>query len=300
MTSSDSLQIHGVIPALVTPFNDSGELDTDAIRRLTGFLLEAGVHGIMTVGGTGEFPLLTRDERRLVTEIVTKESEGHVPVIAGIMSCATAEAILLARDAADAGASAVIMTPPYYYPLPEQVVADHFRAVARDSSLPLIAYNNPGYTGHNISPNLIADLVGEGTVIGLKQSNADLGQLVESLRLVASRAPVLTGIDSQFVSTLVVGAVGIFSTAACAVPAKVVAIYDAAISGDYESAAALQMDLQPLNRFFEYDPGYVAPCKEVLSLQGICGSLVRSPLPDLSADQRSELKAAFAAVSQSA
>lgn len=293
-------KIHGVIPALVTPFTDNGELDTEALRRLTAFVLDAGVHGIMTVGGTGEFPLLSRDERARVTAIVAEETDGRVPVIAGIMSCATAEAILLARDAADAGAEAVIMTPPYYYPLPDDTVADYFRSVARESPLPLIAYNNPGYTGHNIAPRLIAELIADGTVFALKQSNADLGQLVESLRLVASRAPLLTGIDSQFVSSLVVGGVGIFSTAACAVPAQVVDIYNAAIAGNYQLAAELQMNLQPLNRFFEYDPGYVAPCKEVLSLQGICGSLVRSPLPKLTADQRDEIKAAFAAVSQSA
>jgi 4-hydroxy-tetrahydrodipicolinate synthase len=287
-----SLQLRGVVPAVVTPFSSSGEIDVDALRRITGFLIARGVHAIMTVGGTGEFPLLDRAERKLVTEVVAVEAAGRVPVIAGIGACATRDAIVFARDAAAVGAHAVIMTPPYYFPLPDTALLAFYRAVAAES-LPLVAYNNPTYTGNNLSPRLIAQLVEDGAIFAVKQSNSNLGELVEVLRLTEGRVPVLTGIDSQFVSSLAVGASGVFSTAAAAVPDEVVGIYDAFSAGDLRAARARQIRLQVLNRFFEYEPGYVAPCKEVLALQGLCGRFVRAPMPELTEGERAEIAAAF-------
>lgn len=289
---TSSADIRGVVPAIVTPFTSSGEVDVEALSRITAFLIAGGVHAIMTVGGTGEFPLLSRTERQLVTEVVARTVAGRVPVIAGIGACATREAIEFAADAAAAGANAVIMTPPYYFPLPNPALLAFYRAVAAES-LPLVAYNNPAYTGNNLSPQLIAQLVEEGVIIALKQSNANLGELVEVLRLTGGKIPVLTGIDSQFLSSLAVGARGVFSTAASAVPKEVVAIYSAFSIGDLAGAKEQQLRLQVLNRFFEYEPGYVAPCKEVLALQGLCGRQVRPPMPELTDVERREIASAF-------
>jgi 4-hydroxy-tetrahydrodipicolinate synthase len=286
------LTVRGVIPAIVTPFSPKGELDVEALSRITTFLIDQGVHAIMTVGGTGEFPLLDRHERKLVTEVVAVAAAGRVPVIAGIGACATRDAIDFASDAAAAGAQAVIMTPPYYYPLPDTALLAFFRAVAAES-VPLVAYNNPTYTGNNLSPRLIAQLAQDGTIVAVKQSNSDLGELVEVLRLTEGRVPILTGIDSQFLSGLAVGASGVFSTAATAVPCEVIAIYDAFLSGDLGGARVRQIRLQVLNRFFEYEPGYVAPCKEVLALQGLCTRVVRAPMPELTENERTEIGSAF-------
>src|SRR5919197_4320914 len=106
----------GVIPAIPTPFTDGGrEVDVDALRRLVHHVVDGGVHGIMTTGGTGEFPHLSREERRVVTEAVVAETAGAVPVYAGTAACSTWEAVALGEDAAAAGASAVILTPPFYF-----------------------------------------------------------------------------------------------------------------------------------------------------------------------------------------
>jgi dihydrodipicolinate synthase/N-acetylneuraminate lyase len=173
----------------------------------------------------------------------------------------------------------------------------HFEDVAGADVLPVVVYNNPLYTGNNLSPQLIAALMELPNVIGLKQSNDDLGQLVEALRLSASSGRSLcTGIDSQFYPALCVGARGIYSTAAAIVPSQMVRLYDLAQAGDHAAARAQHELLQPLNRFLEYDPGYVSPTKEALELMGIGCGPVRRPLPDFPDEERPALREALAAL----
>ncbi len=291
-------RLHGVIPAIPTPFTADGRaVDEAALRRVVRHVVDGGVHAIMTTGGTGEFVHLSREERRRVTEIVASEAAGAAPVIAGTAACSTWEAIALGEDAAAAGADAAILTPPFYFRIPDDMLHRHFADVAAASALPVVVYNNPLYTGNNLSPQLVASLMELPNVIGLKQSNDDLGQLVEALRLSGgSGRSLCTGIDSQFYAALCVGARGIFSTAAAIVPSQMVRLYDLAQAGDHEAARAQHELLQPLNRFLEYDPGYVSPTKEALELMGIGCGPVRRPLPDFPDEERGALRDALAAL----
>jgi len=283
----------GVIPAIVTPFTESGEVNEPGLRELTDYMIDGGVHGIMTSGGTGEFPHLSREEKKLVTGVVADQARGRVPVIAGTAACSTREAILLSQDAKEAGAQAVIVTSPYYFMLPEEALFDHYQAIASEVDLPLVLYNNPTYTGNNLSPQLIARLASTPGIIGMKQSNADIGQFVEVVRLVDPSFAVLTGIDSQFYPTLCIGGVGIFSSAAAVIPKQMVEVYNASVEGRHEDARELHMKVQALNRFLEYDPGYVAPCKEALTLLGLPAGPVRRPLPDLTTEERAGVRQAL-------
>jgi 4-hydroxy-tetrahydrodipicolinate synthase len=288
--------LHGVIPAIPTPFAaDGSSVDEAALRRVVRHVVDAGVHGIMTTGGTGEFPHLSREERRLVTAVVAEECAGAVPIYAGTAASSTWEAIALTEDAAAAGATAAILTPPFYFGIPEDMLARHFRDLAAADVLPIVVYNNPLYTGNPLSPALIAELMAVDNVIGLKQSEDDLGQLVEAMRLAEdSGRSLLTGIDSQFYAALCVGARGIFSTAAAIVPAQIVRLYDLFQAGDHAGAVEQHRALQPLNRFLEYDPGYVSPAKEALNMMGIGCGPVRRPLPDFPASERDALREALA------
>jgi 4-hydroxy-tetrahydrodipicolinate synthase len=285
--------LKGVIPAIVTPFTEDGEVNESGLRKLTDYVIDGGVHGIMTSGGTGEFPHLSREEKKLVTGVVADQARGRVPVIAGTAACSTRETILLSQDAKEVGAQAVIVTSPYYFMLPEEALVEHYQAIASEAGLPLVLYNNPTYTGNDLSPQLIARLASTPGVIGIKQSNADMGQFVEVVRLVGSSFAVLTGIDSQFYPTLCVGGVGIFSSAAAVTPKQMVEIYNASVEGRYEDARQLHMKVQALNRFLEYDPGYVAPCKEALTLLGLPAGPVRRPLPDLTTEERAGVRQAL-------
>jgi 4-hydroxy-tetrahydrodipicolinate synthase len=287
---------HGVIPAIPTPFSaDGAEVDVDALRRIVQHVVDGGVHGIMTTGGTGEFPHLSREERRLVTEVVAAEAAGAVKIFAGTSACSTREAIELTEDAAAAGADAAILVPPYYFGIPDEMLLAFFADIARARILPVVVYNNPLYTGNALSPSLIAELMEIDGVVGLKQSEDDLGQLVEALRLAeGSGRNLCTGIDSQFYAALCVGASGIFSTAAAIVPAQTVRLFQLVERGDHDEALAQHRALQPLNRFLEYDPGYVSPTKEALRMLGLDCGPVRRPLPDFPEGERPALRAALA------
>ena len=294
MIGSETL--HGVIPAIPTPFTlDGTSVDEEALRRVVRHVIDAGVHGIMTTGGTGEFPHLSRDERRRVTKVTVEETDGAAPIYAGTAACSTREAIDLASDAAQVGADAAILTPPFYFGIPAAALHEHFVAVARAEVLPVVVYNNPLYTGNDLSPTLIAELMDVDGVIGLKQSSDDFGQLVEALRLSDETGRSLcTGIDSQFYAALCVGSPGIFSTAASIVPSQIVRLYELAQAGDRAGALEQHQLLQPLNRFLEYDPGYVSPAKEALAMLGIDCGPVRRPLPDFPQAERPALQQALA------
>src|SRR5213080_4666874 len=241
----------GVIPAIPTTFTPDGRsVDEAALRRVVRHVVDGGVHGIMTTGGTGEFPHLSREERRLVQQVVVHEAAGAATIFAGTSACATWEAIELTRDAAEAGADAAILVPPFYFGIPDEMLYRHFADVAAAGILPVVVYNNPLYTGNSLSPALIAELMELENVVGLKQSQDDLGQLVEALRLAeATGRHLCTGIDSQFYAALCVGARGIFSTAAAIVPAALVRLYDLVQEGEHEGALEQHRILQPLNRF---------------------------------------------------
>lgn len=285
--------LKGIIPALITPFDEREELSLEPLKKLVNHLIECGVHGVMTTGGNGEFPHLLPDERKRVLEVVVEEVNGRVPVIACTSACSVKEVVEYSKHALDVGADAVIITPPYYFKLPPHSIKEHYERVAESVDIPIVVYNNPEYTGNNIDPKLMREISEIDGVIGLKQSNYDISETIEIIRLVGDRISVLTGIDSQLYPTLCVGGKGIFSTAACIVPREMVKLYDEFINGRVEEAFKIHLKLQVLNRLLEYDPGYVAPCKEALNLMGFNCGPVRAPLPKLSEDELKELKHAL-------
>jgi len=288
--------VRGVIPALVTPFTKKDEVDLKGVEAITKYLVENGAHGLMPVGGTGEFPSLLREEKRDVIAAVARVAKGKIPIVAGTAACSTREVILLSNEAHEAGADAVIVTAPYYFKLPEATLVRHYATVAANIGCPLFVYNNPLYTGNPMGPEMLARLLGEQNIIGVKNSSPDMGQLVEMIRLSPEGRSLCTGIDSQFYPALCVGASGIFSTAAGVVPAQMVKLYDLAMNGKNAEALALSMKLQALNKYLEYDPGYVAPAKEALNLLGLPGGYLRGPLPELTAEERAGVKAALKAI----
>ena len=288
-----SNDVNGVIAAIITPFDESGRVSPSGLETIVEYVVSGGVHAIMTTGGTGEFPNLLRDERKQVTRLVVDQVNGRIPVIAGTASCSTMETLLLIEDAAEAGASAAIVVAPYYFKLPEESLYQYYTDIADRGELPVILYNNPLYTGNDMSPALMSRLAKHDRIIGVKQSNSDMGQLVELVRLAGDKMAVTTGIDSQFYPALSIGATGIFSTAASVIPRQMVEVYDLYRKGEREAALRLHMKLQILNRFLEYDPGYVAPAKEALTMMGFPAGPVRRPLPDLTEEERRGVRQAL-------
>lgn len=290
ISSSD---IKGIIPAIVTPFSENEEVDYSGLKTITKYLLDGEVDAVMTTGGTGEFPHLSREEKKRVIKVIADECKGNVPVIAGTAACSTKESIQLMQDAEESGADAVIMVPPYYFVLNEEAILEHFTILAQADILPVVVYNNPLYTGNPMSPGLIAKLLDVENIVGLKQSNSDMGQLVEVIRMANPGSSICTGIDSQFYPALTIGAVGIYSTAGGIYPKEMKRVYTLFKEGHNEEAKELHLKLQVVNRFLEYDPGYVSPAKEALNMLGLPAGVVRRPMPNLTPAQKESLRLAL-------
>ena len=288
----------GVIPAIPTPFTADGRsVDEDALRRVVRHVVDGGVHGMMTTGGTGEFPHLSRDERRRVAEVVAEETDGAVPIFAGTAACSTLEAVALMEDAAGGRrrcrdpCPAVLLPPSRRDALRLLRRRRSGRTCSRSSSTTIRSTRE--------TPGPVPDRLVDG---GRERHRAQaVGRRPRATRRGAapgrgSGRSLCTGIDSQFYAALCVGAQGIFSTAAAIVPAQIVWSVDLHRRATTPARSAQHQLLQPLNRFLEYDPGYVSPTKEALEMMGISCGPVRRPLPDFPENERPALRDALVAL----
>ena len=161
----------GLMPAMVTPFDEQGEGDLQAAEAVVERFIEAGVDGISPLGSTGEFPHLLHEERRRFAEGVTRIVAGRVPVVVGVGAAGTREAVERARHAEGAGADGVLVVPPFYWTGGEEALFAHFAAVAGAVGIPVLIYNLPLLTGIDLSPSLIVRVANEcPNVVGLKDT----------------------------------------------------------------------------------------------------------------------------------
>ncbi len=173
----------GVIPAMVTPMTKDEEVNEKALRRLTNYLIDGGVHGVFAVGSQGEFWALSADEKRRVWEAVVDETRGRVPVYGGSVGVTTRETIALTRLAEKSGVDAVSILTPYFISPTDDQLFDHYKAVAESTSLPILLYTNPARTGVKISVNLLVRLAQVPNIVGIKDSSGDLELTAEYIRV---------------------------------------------------------------------------------------------------------------------
>src|SRR3954453_8624971 len=191
----------GIIPAVTTPFNAAGAIDEEALERNVAAYLDAGVHGVVANGTMGEAGSLSAAERRTVVAAIARAAGGRVPVIAGVSAGTPSAAIAFAADAADAGATALMMLPPRMILPPlgshgdAREVPAFYRAVAEAGGLPLMAYNNPAASGTDMAPALIAALAADiENVVAVKECSGDVRRIPAIMEL-ASDLEVLVGGD---------------------------------------------------------------------------------------------------------
>lgn len=284
-----SFQPCGIIPAMATPFTADGELNEEALRRLTRYLIEEGVHGLFATGSQGEFWALTPDERWRVWEIVLEEADGRVPVYAGTGAVTTREVMELNRHAEEVGVNAVSIITPFFVRPTEAELEAHYRSIAEATSLPILLYNNPSRTGVNLSAGLVARLAKVENIVGIKDSSGDLTLTVEYIRLTPDEFAVLSGRDTLIFAGLAHGTKGAIAATANVVPALVVEIYEAFQAGEIERARRAQERLAPLRLAFGLG-SFPVVVKEALELMGISVGPCRGPVGPLSPEKRSELR----------
>ncbi len=280
----------GSLPALVTPFRN-GEVDEGTLKRLVDWHVEQGSHGIVPVGTTGESPTLSHEEHDMVVETVVRQVAGRVPVIAGAGSNNTTETVRLVQAARRAGADAALVVTPYYNKPTQRGLIAHFTAAAA-CGLPIVIYNIPGRSVVDMTPATMGELARLPMIIGVKDATGDLSR-VPKTRISCGRDFVqLSGEDATALGFNAHGGVGCISVTANVAPALCAAFQEATLAGDYRTALDYQDRLMPLHEAIFLEPG-VAGAKYGLSLLGMCGEEVRSPLTTLTEATKAAIRAAM-------
>ena len=283
------LRPYGIIPAMVTPLTRDDQLNENALRKLTNYVIENGVHGVFAVGSQGEFWAFSEKEKQRVWEVVVEETNGRVPVYAGTAAVTTREAIALTRTAEKVGVDAVsVLTPYFVNPNPDELY-EHYRAIAASTKLPVLLYTNPDRTGVKISAALLGRLAQVENIVGMKDSSGDLTLAQEYLSATPPEFSLVMGRDTLIFSGLLTGAKGAIAATGNVVPALVVRIYDCWKEGDIEGARKAQEALAPLRLAFTWGT-FPVVIKEALDLIGMEGGPSRAPVGPMSVTQRERLK----------
>ena len=277
--SAVNLRIKGVIVPLLTPFDRHGALDNGATAGLVHFLIERGIHGLLPGGTTGEGPLLVAEERRALAETVVRAANGQVPVIIHSGAITTGEAIELTRHAQSCGAAGAALITPFYYRFSDQALFSHFVQIcAAVPDFPIYLYNNPAVTGNHISAELVARLVEAcPNIVGMKDSGGRLENLLRCMSLRDGAFNTASGNDGDILAALALGMDACVSGNANFVPELVVALADAASSGDLERARHLQQQLNAVRDVLE-DGRDLSLFKGVLARRGLPVGDVRAPM----------------------
>ncbi len=290
-----TINLKGIIAALPTPFAETGELATDKLASNLTSWNHTGLLGYLILGSTGEFPHLTFDERLAVIETVRDATPPEKLLLVGTGELSTRATIEMTRLAADRGADAAVVVTPFYYKrlLDEEQFEAHYLRVADNSSIPILIYLIPQFSGVYLRPETIARLAEHPNIIGLKDSSGDLSSLEELFRLVnTDEFNILMGAPTLLKQSLEAGAAGGVLAVGCLAPNTCVTLEKLCRSADTGRTEALQDRLSRLSRRTTANGiGYV---KAALDLVGLYGYLPRSPLPSPTAEQREEIAAAIA------
>jgi len=268
----------GVLVALATPFSADASLDEATLRALVDRTIDGGVHGVVACGSTGEFSALTVDERRRVVETVVDQAAHRVPVIAQTGSTSTAEAIRLSRHAQSVGADVVMPVAPFYEPLSLAETMNYLRRVASSVDIPVMLYNLPAGTGVDLSPDTVATLAREVENIRyVKNTTPDMAQAAQLIHHYGDIVGTFVGWDTLILSSLISGSAGVMAGTANAVPAEIVAVYDAVRSGDLDSARQAWARVYPLLDA-ALSVNYIAAVKVALEAVGFSAGSPRGPV----------------------
>jgi 4-hydroxy-tetrahydrodipicolinate synthase len=296
------ITLQGTYTALVTPFAEDESIDWPAFDRLLDMQLQGGVQGLVPCGTTGECPTLTDEEsaelvRRCVKAVraqATGKGNARAQVVAGTGSNSTKHAIHLSREAEKAGADAVMVVVPYYNKPTQEGLFQHFVAVAKSVSCPVVVYNVPGRTSIDLTCDTLLRIAESApNVVATKEATGNVLRAQEIVRRSGARMTVLSGDDSLTLPMIAVGARGVISVTSNVLPKEVAHATSLALDGQFAEARKAHLRLLPVHdvMFVEANPG---PAKAALAHRGILKNVVRGPLSASGAAVRDRVAAVLA------
>lgn len=284
-------QLKGICAAVSTPMNDDGSrIDLDGLKKHLDTMIESGVQIVAVCGGTGEFPFLTTEEKRSITETAAKHIDGRVKLIVQTSAIRTEDAIEASLHAEGVGADALLILPPYFEGPGEDGVFGHYERIAGQVKTPFMVYNIPVHSGFDITPEFFKRLQQIDNVQYIKDTSGNFARVQQ---LILAGAPVFNGADPFAFDALVTGALGCFWGAVNAMPKEAAQLYRLVSEDKLSEAAALWKRMLPANMFF-WTHSYNASVKAATNLRTGKVGPCRLPVLPLSAEELVELKKALA------
>ncbi len=265
---------HGVYPYLVSPIDTQGRILTDVLGKLASDLITAGVHGLTPLGSTGEFAYLDRTQREAVVRATIEAADKRVPVVAGVASTATADAVAQAKMFQKLGADGILAILEAYFPLKDAQIESYFRAIADAVEIPVVLYTNPQFQRSDLSLDVIARLSEHPRIRYIKDASTNTGRLLSIMNR-APRMKVFSASAHIPAAVMLIGGVGWMAGPACIVPRQSVRLYDLCRAGKWPEAMKLQRDLWRINEAFARF-NLAACIKAGLQIQGYA---VGDPVP---------------------
>jgi len=287
--------LNGVYTALITPFNNQGQLDEEGLRHLIRLQIKAGINGIAPIGSTGEAPTLSKGETKRIITIAREETPQHTCLMVGTGTYSTSQAIENTLQAQELGADMALLVVPYYNKPTQEGLYQHFKAIAEAASIPLVLYNNPTRTGQNIETETLKRLMEIPSIIGIKEASGNISQISETIEIVRERRPefrVVSGDDGLTLPLMVLGGNGVISVLSNLLPQEVKILVEAAASKNFELAKEKHFELMPLIHaiFLETNP---IPIKAALAFSGLPAGNCRLPLYPMSQKNAVKLQQAL-------
>ena len=278
------MNFHGVFPYLVSPIDAQGRILTDVLARLADDLIKAGVHGLTPLGSTGEFAYLTREQRTAVVQATIEAAAKRVPVIAGVASTSSADAVEQARHYQALGADGILAILEAYFPLKDAQIESYFRAIADSVDIPVVLYTNPQFQRSDLTLDVIARLGDHPRIGYIKDASTNTGRLLS----IINRAPQMKVFSASAhipAAVMLIGGVGWMAGPACIVPRQSVRLYELCRAGQWPEAMKLQRELWRINEAFARF-NLAACIKAGLQIQGYAVGDPVPPQAALSADDR--------------
>lgn len=281
---------------MVTPLLDRDTLDVEGLERLVEHLVSGGVHGLFVLGTTGEATCLSYRLRRDVIRRTCEQVHGRLPVLVGVTDTSVTETLDLARSAAEAGASAVVLAPPYYFPMNQSELIRYVRRLAEELPLPLMLYNIPALTKVSYEPETIRQLLDLPGIVGLKDSSRQMDCFL-AFRQVTRQRPdwsLLIGFEHMLADAIRAGGDGGVCAGANLSPHLLVALYEAAVANDHGRLEEIHASLTCQRRIYAVGRGATASIQGIkcaLALRGICQDRMSEPFEGLSDGERASVKA---------
>ncbi|HVQ79774.1 MAG: dihydrodipicolinate synthase family protein [Pseudolabrys sp.] len=265
---------HGVFPYLVSPIDGQGQVLTDVLGKLASDLIKAGVHGLTPLGSTGEFAYLNRTQREAVVRATIEATAKRVPVVAGVASMTTTDAVEQAKTFQKLGADGILAILEAYFPLKDAQIDAYFRAIADAVEIPVVLYTNPQFQRSDLSLDVIARLSEHPRIRYIKDASTNTGRLLSIMNR-APRVKVFSASAHIPAAVMLIGGVGWMAGPACIVPRQSVHLYELCRAGKWPEAMKLQRDLWRINEAFA--KFNLAACiKAGLQIQGYA---VGDPVP---------------------